>query len=171
MPSSSWTVEIAGKTHTVAYDSGGIMASRVLVDGKVVLDGKSTRRSFFDLDSDFEFKIGNTPCVIAIRTIGFTYGIDLAVKGLSVKTGKPLSPANPMPVWGWIMAIASAFIALISTSTLIPLIAGATAAFGCMLLAREKRLPWVARIALCTLLTLTAWVIYLLIDRPIPLPW
>jgi hypothetical protein len=95
MAKKTWEFTIDGKEHKVELDHQYISSRRrIRVDGQELELDKKSSKPLLDYGSDHKFKIGNHECAVVIRTNGITYSYDLAIDGVSQKTGKQLASRN-----------------------------------------------------------------------------
>ncbi len=174
MTKRTWTLDLEDGTHTVHLNHGYFSGKRTItVDGRPVVQSASVKDAAFDTGSRQAFTIAGHPCEVRIETPnGLTYRYDLVVDGRSATTGRPVGARLPMPGWGWAFVALCALIPLVTLGGLVPVVLGIGGAFGCHTIATTSGDSRTRRIAACTALTLTVWlllVVFLTLGDQFPL--
>ncbi|MCM1539792.1 MAG: hypothetical protein NC121_00870 [Blautia sp.] len=107
MKPRKWSVQINGQEHMIEFTGWREFRYRLLVDGK-----EHTARSSNMIWQlvDYRIDLGEVACHFVVD--GF--GIDLAVNGKYVGSGKAYEPLSPIPVSVTAMAVISAMRGLLS---------------------------------------------------------
>jgi hypothetical protein len=68
---------------------------------------------------------------------------------------------KPIPAWAWIFAVACGLIPIVALGGGIPVALGLGGAAGCVAVARNPDLALELRVALCILLTMVCWGLFI----------
>ncbi len=157
MAIKTWNLTLEDGPHQVMLEHNAFWGKkRLLIDGgppqRLGLSGTK------GIDAEHPFVLGGHDAIIYIRNNGLSANYDLAIDGLSVDTGQPVTKPPPLPVWGWV------FVALC-----IPLLFGGGLGAGlgvsggliCYGVSRDVTKPAAARAVICLVVVILCWIVFL----------
>jgi hypothetical protein len=160
MIKKSWSFELEDGQHTVQIEQGFFSKNRKIhLDGKLLGNEVRAKAGWFG-EGEYEFDIGSHPCLVVVRNSWLTHSYDLAIDGKSITTGLPLTGIQPMPGWAWAFVVGCALIPLISGGGALPLLVGLGGVTTCISIARDTTKTTAIRLALCSGVTVLAWILF-----------
>lgn len=170
----TWVLEVEEQTYNVQASIKIMGGINIKVNGnkQIVTPLTTSVNAVVGLPSDYGFRVGkNHQCVVRTHPIFFTRAnnYELIVDNYSLKTHKLASPIIPMPIWGWVFMTATGMIAILTGRSLtiqgfLPIFVAVGASYGCIKVAASNQPLW-QRLALCSIITVVAWVAVLTLIR------
>ena len=118
--------------------------------------GKSSQ--LLGVNEDFPVEIDEQKCLVAIRG----KKIRLVANGTYVDNGEVFKPVSPIPKWYWVFFVLNILMPIISVGGAISMALAALGIYGSVAIARKEEKSIVFRVILCSLITLGAWLLWIL---------
>src|SRR5512143_864791 len=166
MAIKTWTVQVEGRNHTVEFERGTFSTKYLIrLDGAVVHHGRSYATDF---GTDDSFQIGTHLCTVHTRSNWNKVEFDLSLDGVSIESGRPVTPHVPLPTWSWPFIAACLLIPFVTLGGTLPTAIGFGGAAICFGIARDPARPKNQQIAWLSGLIVLCWggLIGLLIATP-----
>jgi hypothetical protein len=161
MSKKTWSFAVDGTSHTVELEHGSFFRGKVVrVDGTLVDKKFVQRKRWLQFTGCEEcFEVGGHAVIAYIYLNGLNFKYDLAVDGVSIRTGEPVVP--PLPISGWIWPLLFLNGVIILMGGFFPVIIGLIGTAYCFRIARDPKKSFGKRIGWCVVVTLLNWMAYL----------
>jgi hypothetical protein len=161
MSKKTWTITLDENERTVIFDTGGLRTPTSLqVEGKPVQLTAVPKTGKFSMFSDFEGAYSQHKMLVRVSTNGFTNSYDLAVDGISTRTGKEIGAGPTIPLWAWLFFAASIPVVFIAWEKFIPSTVGLLAALGSLAVGSLQDRKLSVKVGICSALVILAWIAY-----------
>lgn len=163
MPQRTWKFKANKREHTAWFKTGGIRSMPTLtVDDQPVELAQQPKVGRFPMFTDFTGKFHSHDILVRMSTNGFVNFYELAVDGISQKTGKLLTPGPVIPTWSWIFFALAIAVAFANINNFVLSIVALVTGFSIMAIASDTKLKFQLKLLACAALTIIAWAFYFL---------
>lgn len=163
MPRRTFTFKMDKKEHTALFNSGGFRAMPTLtVDDKTVELTQLPKVGKFPMFNDFTGKLHNHDLLVRVSTNGFTNSYDLAVDGISARTGAKIGPGPVIPAWSWIAFFGCIAVAFMNIDNFVYSLVALVTGFTVIAVASHPTRDIKIKIGVCAACLAVAWAVYFL---------